>query len=71
MASFAIPGENRRASSLNALMFGQPQSTLLASPWLAPMPPDIGARTFDVLKDVPPNEAAGPAEPRKFSKSAI
>ena len=22
-----------------------------ASPWLAPMPPEIGARTFDVLKD--------------------
>jgi NTE family protein len=27
------------------------QATLAASPWLAPMPPDIGARTFDVLKD--------------------
>jgi NTE family protein len=27
------------------------QSTLVASPWLAPMPPDVGARTFDVLKD--------------------
>src|SRR5579862_3724938 len=26
------------------------QATLLASPWLAPMPPEIGARTFDVLK---------------------
>ncbi|MFY9957532.1 DUF3734 domain-containing protein [Bradyrhizobium sp.] len=23
-------------------------ATLLASPWLAPMPPEIGARTFDV-----------------------
>ncbi len=27
------------------------QTTLLASPWLAPMPPEVGARTFDVLKD--------------------
>ena len=26
------------------------QATLLASPWLAPMPPEVGARTFDVLK---------------------
>jgi NTE family protein len=26
-------------------------TTLRASPWLAPMPPDVGARTFDVLKD--------------------
>jgi NTE family protein len=24
------------------------QTTLLASPWLAPMPPEVGARTFDV-----------------------
>jgi NTE family protein len=28
------------------------QTTLLASPWLAPMPPEVGARTFDVLKDL-------------------
>ena len=28
------------------------RTTLLASPWLAPMPPEVGARTFDVLKDV-------------------
>ena len=25
--------------------------TLMASPWLAPMPPDAGARTFDVVRD--------------------
>jgi NTE family protein len=25
--------------------------TLAAAPWLAPMPPDVGARTFDVLGD--------------------
>ena len=24
--------------------------TLHAAPWLAPMPPDIGARSFDVLR---------------------
>lgn len=27
------------------------RETLLASPWLAPMPPDLGARTFDVTGD--------------------
>jgi NTE family protein len=31
--------------------FGDAQATLAASPWLAPMPPDIGARTFDILKE--------------------
>ena len=34
------------------------RTTLLASPWLAPMPPEIGARTFDVLKDL--QDAATP-----------
>jgi NTE family protein len=29
------------------------QTTLLASPWLAPMPPEVGARTFDVLRHNP------------------
>ena len=38
------------------------QTTLLASPWLAPMPPEVGARTFDVLKDLHPNGAPGPME---------
>jgi NTE family protein len=28
------------------------RTTLLASPWLAPMPPEVGARTFDVLRDL-------------------
>jgi NTE family protein len=28
------------------------QTTLLASPWLAPMPPELGARTFDVMHDM-------------------
>jgi NTE family protein len=27
------------------------RTTLLASPWLAPMPPEIGARTFDVIME--------------------
>ena len=31
------------------------RTTLLASPWLAPMPPEVGARTFDVLRDLRPN----------------
>jgi len=47
------------------------QATLLASPWLAPMPPEVGARTFDVLQDVPPSGAPDPAESRNFSKNAI
>jgi hypothetical protein len=29
------------------------QTTLVASPWLAQMPPEVGARTFDVLKESP------------------
>jgi NTE family protein len=28
------------------------RTTLLASPWLAPMPLEVGARTFDVLKEL-------------------
>jgi NTE family protein len=40
------------------------QTTLLASPWLAPMPPDVGARTFDVLRDLSPEGKAGSAEPK-------
>jgi NTE family protein len=27
------------------------RTTLLASPWLEPMPPEVGARTFDVSRD--------------------
>ena len=38
------------------------QTTLLASPWLAPMPPEVGARTFDVLKDLHPEGGAGAVE---------
>jgi Patatin phospholipase len=38
------------------------QTTLLASPWLAPMPPEVGARTFDVLKDLHPDGGPGPIE---------
>jgi len=34
------------------------RTTLLSSPWLAPMAPDLGARTFDVSKD--PLPAAAP-----------
>jgi NTE family protein len=29
--------------------FSDATVTLGASPWLAPMPPELGARTFDVL----------------------
>jgi len=37
------------------------QATLAASPWLAPMPPELGARTFDVLG--PPRKPAAPLAP--------
>src|ERR1700719_1295802 len=47
------------------------QTTLLASPWLAPMPPEVGARTFDVLNDVSPNGTPGTVKTRKSSRSAI
>jgi NTE family protein len=47
------------------------QTTLLASPWLAPMPPEVGARTFDVLKKILPNGGPDPVASRKFSKTAI
>jgi NTE family protein len=35
------------------------QTTLIASPWLAAMPPEVGARTFDVLKEILANDAPG------------
>src|ERR1700681_3063626 len=41
------------------------QTTLLASPWLAPMPPEVGARTFDVLKDLHDKGGGGSIEPRQ------
>ncbi|HEV2677609.1 MAG TPA: patatin-like phospholipase family protein [Aliidongia sp.] len=34
------------------------QATLSASPWLAPMPPEVGVRTFDVLGDAAPTRHA-------------
>jgi NTE family protein len=45
---------------------------LVASPWLAPMPPEVGARTFDVLRDTGANGAsarvdAHVAQPADFS----
>jgi NTE family protein len=40
------------------------QTTLLASPWLTPMPPEVGARTFDVLRDLGPGGGLGPVEIR-------
>jgi NTE family protein len=35
------------------------RATLLASPWLVPMPPEVGARTFDMLKDHQPRDTSG------------
>ena len=36
-------------------------ATLAASPWLAPMPHDLGARTFDVLGEQRPSATPAPA----------
>jgi NTE family protein len=44
------------------------QTTLLASPWLVPMPPTIGARTFDVLKDLLRDAGSGAAPLRTAAK---
>ena len=46
------------------------QATLRASPWLASMPPEVGARTFDVLKDVVAKPSARSEEAPKPGKSA-
>jgi NTE family protein len=29
------------------------RETLMAAPWLEPMPPDVGARTFDIHANIP------------------
>jgi NTE family protein len=47
------------------------QTTLLASPWLAPMPPEVGARTFDVLKELRPEEAPGLPGAGKIGKGPL
>jgi NTE family protein len=47
------------------------QTTLFAAPWLAPMPPEVGARTFDVLKDIRLEDAPDPVEMPKQSMSVI
>jgi hypothetical protein len=56
-APFAALEGLRIQSRQNALALGagigDAQKTLLASPWLAPMPPEIGGRTFDVLRHNP------------------
>jgi NTE family protein len=46
------------------------QTTLLASPWLAPMPPELGARTFDVLREIPAGGTHGSAEATTPGESA-
>jgi NTE family protein len=47
------------------------QTALLASPWLAPMPLEVGARTFDVLKDLLPKGAPGSVDTGELSRGAI
>jgi NTE family protein len=46
------------------------QATLLASPWLTPMPPEVGARTFDVLRKARSEAAHIPSEVPMPGKSA-
>jgi NTE family protein len=45
--------------------------TLFVSPWLVPMPPEVGARTFDVLKDHAATGNQGPVDARKLREDAI
>jgi hypothetical protein len=47
------------------------QMTLRASPWLAPVAPEVAARTFDVLEDLRRKGAPAPLETLKLSKRAI
>jgi NTE family protein len=51
--------------------FSDAQTTLFAAPWLAPMPPEVGARTFDVLKDIRLEDAPNPVGMPKQSMSVI
>jgi hypothetical protein len=50
--------------AINAVIIADASATLRASPWLAPMPRDVGVRVFDVMHDVlveDRKEAAGVA----------
>ena len=40
------------------------QTTLQASPWLAPMPNEFGVRVFDVIHDILSRDAALPEKAR-------
>lgn len=42
---------------------GDARATLAAAPWLVPMPPEIGARTFDVLGDPQRHARAAAGQP--------
>ena len=46
------------------------RTTLLASPWLVPMPPEAGARTFDVLKEHDPADHQGPVARKRRDDTA-
>ena len=46
------------------------ESTLLASPWLSPVAPDVGARTFDVLQELHAEGVPEPVESRNLNKNA-
>lgn len=45
------------------------QITLLASPWLAAMPPEAGARTFDILKEISAEGTQSPTQTEYSGKS--
>jgi NTE family protein len=47
------------------------QATLAASPWLAPMGPEIGARTFDVLKAQQAEPLPAPVNPPPSRRESI
>jgi hypothetical protein len=44
---------------------------MILSPWLAPMPPAVGAHAFDTVKDLRPEEDPGLLEARRMGKSVL
>ena len=46
------------------------RATLTAAPWLVPMPPEIGARTFDVLGEPKPRASTSTTQPGQTQEHA-
>src|SRR5262249_47726645 len=46
-------------------------TTLRASPWIAPVPPEVGVRTFDVIHDILVQALADEGRPHSARPNAI